>query len=72
VKAYVSTTGALFGLLVVAHALRVLDEGMELASDPWFLLTTLAAAALAVWAWGLLRSSRPGSGGGRSPTQPQR
>jgi hypothetical protein len=53
-KAYVMTTGALFGLLTVAHIWRIIEEG-HLAKDPWYLLITVAAAALCFWAWRLLR-----------------
>ena len=59
-KAYVMSTGALFGLLTLAHLLRILQEGPHLATDPWYVLITLAAAALCLWAWRLLRlSTRP-------------
>ncbi|MBC7975526.1 MAG: hypothetical protein H7138_11130 [Myxococcales bacterium] len=58
-KAYVTTTGVVFGLLTVAHIWRVIEEGPHLAKDPWYVLITVAAAALSVWAWRLLpRSSR--------------
>jgi len=56
-KAYVITTGAVFGLLTLAHAWRVIAEDPHLATDPWFVLITLAAAALCLWAWRLLRLS---------------
>jgi uncharacterized membrane protein len=56
-KAYVRTTGVLFGLLAVAHVWRVFDEDPRLATDPWYILITLAAAALSLWAWRLLRLS---------------
>jgi hypothetical protein len=55
VKTYIITTGAIFGILTAAHIWRVTLEP-HLATDPWFLLTTFAAAALAVWAWRRLRS----------------
>ena len=59
-KAYVTSTGALFGLLTLAHLLRIFREGPHLATDPWYVLITLAAAALCLWAWRLLRlSTRP-------------
>jgi hypothetical protein len=59
-KTYVITTGAVFGLLTLAHIWRGLVEGPNLAKDPWFVLITVAAAGLCVWAWRLLRlSSRP-------------
>lgn len=56
-KAYVMTTGTLFGLLTVAHLLRIIQEGRHLATDPLFILSTVAAGSLGVWAWRLLRSS---------------
>jgi NADH:ubiquinone oxidoreductase subunit 6 (subunit J) len=56
-KVYVTTTGIIFGLLTVAHAWRVVAEGPHLARDPWYVLITLAAAALCLWAWRLLRLS---------------
>ncbi len=55
-KAYVTTTGAIFGLLTLAHVWRIIEE-RHLASDPWYLLITVAAAALSVWAWLVLRRS---------------
>jgi hypothetical protein len=54
-KAYVLTTGAVFGLLVVAHIWRVFEEGVALAKDPLYLFITIAAAALSLWAWRLFR-----------------
>ncbi len=54
-KAYLITTGSLFGLLTVAHIWRLIEEGRQLLANPWWTLITLAAAVLAVWAWRLLR-----------------
>ena len=54
-KTYVMTTGAVFGLLVVAHVWRVIEEGSHVARDPWYMLSTAVAAALCLWAWRLLR-----------------
>ena len=56
-RAYVITTGALFGLLTVAHALRIVAEGPQLLTQPWWVLVTLTAAGLCVWALRLLRTS---------------
>jgi hypothetical protein len=56
-KGYVMTTGAVFGLLTLAHMWRVIEEGPRLATDPLWVLTTVAAAALCLWAWRLLRLS---------------
>jgi len=59
-RAYVITTGIVFATLVAAHVLRAIEEGPQLLKEPPFILTTLAAAALFVWAMSLLRrSSRP-------------
>lgn len=58
-KAYVITTGVVFGLLTLAHIWRVIQEGPQLAREPWYILVTLAAAALCLWAMRLLwRSPR--------------
>jgi hypothetical protein len=53
-KAYVVTTGSLFGLIVAAHVWRALEEGPHLAAEPFFILMTAAAAALCLWACRLL------------------
>ncbi|HMC28682.1 MAG TPA: hypothetical protein VKM56_12905 [Verrucomicrobiae bacterium] len=58
-RCYIMTTGALFGLITLLHIWRMIVEGRKLAADPWYILLTLIAAALAVWAWRLLRLSRP-------------
>jgi hypothetical protein len=58
-KAYLITTGTVFGLITVAHVWRVFEEGSRLATEPVFVLLTVAAAAMSVWAWCLLsRSAR--------------
>lgn len=57
-KAYVTTTGIVFGLITVAHIWRVAEEGPQLAAKPWFILITLAAVALCLWACRLLWSGR--------------
>jgi hypothetical protein len=62
-KAYLVTTGVLFGLLAGAHLARTLLEARRLAADPWFILEGpgigVIAGTLAVWAWRLARSTRP-------------
>jgi hypothetical protein len=59
VKAYVIITGAVFGLLTLAHIWRVIEEGPQLMTDVSWVLITVAAAALCLWASRLLwRSSR--------------
>ena len=56
-KPYLITTGTVFGLITLAHIGRVIAEGPHLATDPLFVLLTIAAAALCVWGWYLLGSS---------------
>jgi hypothetical protein len=56
-KAYVMTTGVVFSLLTLAHVWRAVVEGRHLATDPFFILITAAAAALSLWAWRLIRLS---------------
>jgi hypothetical protein len=53
-KAYVMTTGIIFALITLAHIWRAIVEGSHLATDPFFVLLTIAAAALALWAGRLL------------------
>ena len=57
-KAYVMTTGAVFGLLAVVHFWRAIAEWPHLATDPTFLLITVAAAGLCGWACRLLWLAR--------------
>jgi len=54
-KAYLITSGTIFGSIVVAHICRMFAEGRHVAMDPWFLLLTALAAALSVWAFSLLK-----------------
>ena len=54
-RLYVLTTGVIFALLAVAHLFRVFHEAHQLASDPWFLIITLVAAGLSVWAFTVAR-----------------
>jgi hypothetical protein len=61
-RAYLTTTGVLFALLVVAHVWRATAEP-NLVRDPWFLLFSVLAAGLSIWAFSLLRRApRPASG----------
>ena len=56
-KAYLISTGGLFGLITLVHLWRIVEEWPRLATDPWYLLLTAASAALCLWAWRLLRFS---------------
>jgi hypothetical protein len=53
-KAYLITTGAVFGLITLAHVLRIIAEGRHLMTDPWFVLLTLVTGGLCLWACRLL------------------
>ncbi len=53
-KPYVMTTGSIFGLITVAHLWRMISESSRLATEPVYLLLTIAAAALCLWAVRLL------------------
>ena len=54
-KAYLITTGIIFALIVVAHILKAIDEGPGTIKDPFFILLTLLAVGLSVWAFRLLK-----------------
>jgi len=60
-KAYLVVSGVLFGLVGIAHLLRLFVEGHAL-SDPWFLAHNVAlflvGGGLAVWALRLLMRHR--------------
>lgn len=61
-RAYVMTTGVIFGLLVVAHIWRMIAESPSLATDPSYILITLVAGLLSLWAGRLVW---------RSPSEPR-
>lgn len=49
-RAYVLTSGTLFGLLVLAHMARLFAEGARVLESPMFVVTTLLAAGMTAWA----------------------
>jgi len=53
-KAYIITTGTVFGLIVLGHFCRLFVEGTHVATDPVFLIFTILAASLCFWACRLL------------------
>jgi hypothetical protein len=61
-KPYLLTTGTVFALLAIAHLLRTIAEWSRLGTDPGFILEGpgigVIAAAIAIWAWRLLRLDR--------------
>jgi hypothetical protein len=58
VKAYVITTGIVFALLTIAHLARMVMEEGHFSTDPFYLGITAATAALAVWAFYVVRRDR--------------
>ncbi len=52
-RAYIRTTGLIFGLITVAHFWRIAAEP-HLATDPVYILLTVLAVALCIWACCLL------------------
>ena len=52
-RAYVLTTGVLFGLITVSHLLRMILENPRFAADPIYLALTLLSAGLCAWAFRL-------------------
>lgn len=48
-KAYSLITSVVFGLIVALHAANLAANGWELATEPWFISTTLLASALCAW-----------------------
>ncbi len=56
-KAYVLLTGIVFALVTLAHILRAIQEGPGVL-NVWWILLTVATAALTVWAFRLVRLSK--------------
>ena len=48
-KAYVATTGIVFGLIVLAHIAKLFADDLHPAKDPVFAALTVIAAGLALW-----------------------
>ena len=56
-KAYVLLTGFVFALITLVHVLRVIQEGPGVL-NVWWILLTVATAALSLWAFRLVRLSK--------------
>lgn len=54
-RSYLLTSGAVFGLLALAHVARVFVEGTYLIGEPIFLTLTVVSLALCAWAFALWR-----------------
>lgn len=50
-------TGIVFGLITLAHVLRAIQEGPGVL-NVWWILLTVATAALSVWALRLVRNAK--------------
>ena len=48
-KAYVLTTGTIFILILVMHAVRVATEGVGLLREPVFVISSLLCVGLVAW-----------------------
>jgi hypothetical protein len=66
-RAYLLTTGTIFGLFSVWHIVELVTRWRSPASDPWFVggvtLIAVASGALTMWAFRLWKAS-----GARSET----
>jgi membrane protease YdiL (CAAX protease family) len=58
-KGYIVTSGVIFALLALSHVARVALESWRLAREPEYIVITLAAAAMAVWAYRAYRRIEP-------------
>jgi hypothetical protein len=56
-RSYVTVTGIIFMLLVLAHIWRATSE-THLVREPFFILATVVPALLAIWAFRLLATLR--------------
>jgi hypothetical protein len=55
-RSYVAVTGVLFFLLTLAHVWRAIVE-RNLSREPFFVVVTIVATVLWIWALRLLRKS---------------
>jgi hypothetical protein len=60
-RTFLIAVGLVAAFVAVAHILRLLREGPDIASDPWFVAASLVTAGVAVWAWLPLRRMRKGA-----------
>ncbi len=54
-KLYVITSGSIFALIAIAHIARLAMESTHVLREPIFLVLTVLAAALSIWAFIVLR-----------------
>jgi hypothetical protein len=57
-RAYILTSGILFGLVAFMHLFITIEHWRMPATDPWIVIAPatifVASASLAIWAWQLL------------------
>ena len=54
-KCYIAVSGTIFALLVVMHIWRASVEGAGILKQPFFIIPTVLAAGMAIWAWRVYR-----------------
>jgi hypothetical protein len=54
-KAYVAVSGLMFLLLVLAHAARIVAEGVAVAAQPLFAISSIFSLTMCVWSWRVFR-----------------
>lgn len=59
-KAYLITTGVIFGLITLAHFWRMYAEPAAHATDPFFIGLTVLTLGLCAWSVHLLRRAAQG------------
>ncbi|MDE2090812.1 MAG: hypothetical protein KGJ08_02785 [Gammaproteobacteria bacterium] len=61
-KAYLTISGTIFGLLALWHVFELITHWRTLESDQWFTISTSAvivlSGVLCIWAWVLLKLNR--------------
>jgi hypothetical protein len=62
VRAYLATSGIIFGIIAIAHVARAIDERQMLSTNPgqYFALAALGALSgvLSFWAWRLFAKQK--------------
>ena len=54
-RAYLTITAAIFGLVTLAHLWRIVAEDRGLLVDPWYMALTVVTAGMCAWGVRLLR-----------------
>jgi hypothetical protein len=66
-RAYVVTTGGMFGLIVIAHIARVAAEGPDAFRSPIFDIASLLSIGMLVWSVLMFLRLGPGPGADSPP-----